>query len=466
MAKTTKGGLGRGLNSLISGSMEEALPAETAQARAAQVRAAQIKAEHAKERSQVSFEDEAKELPKAAEAATEAKEQVKQVETLQEKPSSEPQREAEAPSATVVQVQERGQVPQHAREKEQGQGRVLQQEQGQGRVLQQAPAQVPQQVQVQPKAQGPVSQQTPAQTQERTRPQAQVPQRTQVSKTPKLYFEEDDHVVIKSIKERAADEVAISSIKPNPDQPRTNFKQEELEELAASIEKEGLLQPILVRPVGKSYQIIAGERRWQACRMLGMKTIPVRIREADDDKALELALIENLHREDLNPIEEAYGYRRLMERRSMTHSEIAETVAKSRSTVANALRLLELPEEAQQLLFEEKISAGHARAILSIPTNEGRRKLTERLVKEKISVREAETIARLFAGVKSKEEIPERPPVPKSFKVIARALCDVLQTNVRVKNIQGKNKIEIEFKDEEDLERLFDIMTAAEIELD
>ena len=200
--------------------------------------------------------------------------------------------------------------------------------------------------------------------------------------------------------------------------------------------------------------------------MLGMKTIPVRIREADDDKALELALIENLHREDLNPIEEAYGYRRLMERRGLSHSEIAEKVAKSRSTVANALRLLELPEEAQQLLFEEKISAGHARAILSIPSNEGRKRLTERMVKEKISVREAETIARLFAGAKKKEETPERPPVPKSYKVVARALCDVLQTNVRVKVVQGKNKIEIEFKDEEELERLFDIMTAAEIELD
>src|SRR5699024_1878389 len=137
-------------------------------------------------------------------------------------------------------------------------------------------------------------------------------------------------------------------------------------------EKDGLLQPILVRPIGyQKYQIIAGERRWQACKMVGLPTVPVRIKEADDDLALELALVENVQRSDLNPIEEAYGYRRMMERRNLTQSGVAQAMSKGRSTVANALRLLELPEEAQQLLFEEKITAGHARAILSIPTKEG-----------------------------------------------------------------------------------------------
>ena len=269
-------------------------------------------------------------------------------------------------------------------------------------------------------------------------------------------------MVIKSIKERIADEVPLSSVKPNPDQPRTSFKKEEMEELAASIEKEGLLQPILVRSIGKEYQIIAGERRWQACQMLGKATIPIRVHEADEDKALELALVENIHREDLNPIEEAYGFRRLMERRGLTQSEVAETVSKGRSTVANALRLLELPEDAQQLLFEEKISAGHARAILSVPSKEGRQKLTERMVKEKMSVREAESLARLFAGAQNKAGTPVRKPVPKSFKAVARALRETLKANVRVKTVQGKNKIEIEFKDEEELERLFGIITASE----
>lgn len=271
----------------------------------------------------------------------------------------------------------------------------------------------------------------------------------------------EDHVTIKSVVQRRTDEVPITSVSPNPDQPRTNFKREQLEELAASIEKDGLLQPILVRPVGpQKYQIIAGERRWQACKMVGLETVPIRIKEADDDQALELALVENVQRSDLNPIEEAYGYRRMMERRNLTQSEVAQAMSKGRSTVANALRLLELPEEAQQLLFEEKITAGHARAILSIPSQEGRQKLTNKLVEEKLTVREAEAIARLFSG-KRNDAPKKKEPLPKSYKTVARALKDVLQTNVKVKSVQGKNKIEIEFKDEEDLERLFEELIAA-----
>ncbi len=272
----------------------------------------------------------------------------------------------------------------------------------------------------------------------------------------------EENVQIKGIVERKLDEVPIDYVSPNPDQPRTNFKKEEIEELGASIEKDGVLQPILVRMVAKnSYQIIAGERRWQACKLIGLKTVPIRIKEADDDKALELALVENVQRSDLNPIEEAYGYRRLMERRNMTQSEVAQAMSKGRSTVANALRLLELPEEAQQLLFEEKITAGHARAILSIPTKEGRLKLTEKLVEDKLSVREAEALARLLSGKKEGEGPSNRQPVPQSFKTVAKALREVLNTNVRVKSSKGKNKIEIEFKDESDLERLFEELIAS-----
>lgn len=265
---------------------------------------------------------------------------------------------------------------------------------------------------------------------------------------------------VREMDERRLDELPLNSIQPNPEQPRTNFKKEDLEELAASIEKEGLLQPIVVRKVGDHYQIIAGERRWQACRTLGLQSVPVRIKEADDDKALELALIENVQRSDLNPIEEAYGYKRLMDRRHMTQSEVAQAVSKGRSTIANALRLLELPESAQQLLFEEKITAGHARAILAVPTKEGREKLTERLANEKLSVRETEALARLMAGREAQKEAPvHRVPTPKSFKKAARSLRETLGTNVRVKTVQGKNKIEIEFADENDLERIFSLIT-------
>ena len=259
--------------------------------------------------------------------------------------------------------------------------------------------------------------------------------------------------------ERETDEVSIDLVEPNPNQPRTNFKKEELEELAESIKRNGLLQPILVRKVGDKYQIIAGERRYQACKLIGLERVPIRVREVDDDETIMLALIENIQRSDLNPIEEAYGYRRMMERGKMTQSQVAQAVSKGRSTVANALRLLELPEDAQLLLFEEKITAGHARAILSVPTTEGRTKLTKKLMEEDLSVRETEAIARLLSG-KTEKKPAARPQTPKSYKTVARSLRDTLQTDVRVKSVKGKNKIEIAFKDEADLERLFRIITA------
>lgn len=255
-------------------------------------------------------------------------------------------------------------------------------------------------------------------------------------------------------------EVLLAQIHPNPNQPRTNFKPEEIEELANSIKRHGLLQPILVRKTGDGYEIIAGERRWQACRSLGMETIPVRFWLADDTEAFEAALVENIQRSDLNPIEEAYGYKRLMERKGMTQSEVAQTVSKGRSTIANALRLLDLPEEAQQLLFEEKITAGHARAILSVPTLEGKKSLTNKLMEEKLSVRETEAIARLLAGREKAASTPSsRVPTPQSFKKAARSMSKILELPVRVKTVQGKNKIEIQFKDEDELQRVVAVLS-------
>ena len=255
-------------------------------------------------------------------------------------------------------------------------------------------------------------------------------------------------------------EVLLAQVHPNPNQPRTNFKPGEIEELANSIKRHGLLQPILVRKTGDGYEIIAGERRWQACRSLGMETIPVRFWLADDTEAFEAALVENIQRSDLNPIEEAYGYKRLMERKGMTQSEVAQTVSKGRSTIANALRLLDLPEEAQQLLFEEKITAGHARAILSVPTLEGKKSLTNKLMEEKLSVRETEAIARLLAGREKAASTPSsRVPTPQSFKKAARSMSKILELPVRVKTVQGKNKIEIQFKDEDELQRVVAVLS-------
>ena len=238
------------------------------------------------------------------------------------------------------------------------------------------------------------------------------------------------------------DEVPIELVHPNPNQPRMHFNKEELDELALSIEKDGLLQPILVREDAEGYEIIAGERRWQASQLAGLKKVPVRIQ-----------------RSDLNPIEEAYGYKRMMERGNRTQSEVASAVSKGRSTIANALRLLDLPEDAQQMLYEEKITAGHARAILAIPSDEGRAKLTEKLAKEKLSVREAESLARLIAGREKQKNNPvKKPPKPRFFRRAAKDLSESFDTKVQVRSVNGKNKIEIEFKDEEDLHRLYDLM--------
>lgn len=261
---------------------------------------------------------------------------------------------------------------------------------------------------------------------------------------------------------KASEMLSLDKIKPNENQPRINFKKEELEELAASIKKDGLLQPILVRPKGDHYEIIAGERRYRASKLAGLTEVPVRIKEADDEETLELALIENIQRSDLNPIEEAYAYKRLMDKKKLNQSQLAQMVSKGRSTIANAVRLLDLPEEAQKLLYEEKITAGHARAILSIPTPEGRMKLTQKLLDSKMSVREAESFARLMSLEPKKKDPSTTSSVPKSYKKVARSLHDKLNTTVKVKTSQGRNRIEIEFKDEEDLQRLVTVMFASE----
>jgi ParB family chromosome partitioning protein len=257
-------------------------------------------------------------------------------------------------------------------------------------------------------------------------------------------------------------ELAIDMISPNPDQPRTDMSEESLLELSDSIKKVGLLQPILVRPMGEGYQIIAGERRWRACRTAGLERVPVRVRSSTEIESLEMALIENLQRKDLNPIEESRGYRRLLTEYRMTQAELADKVSKSRSTVTNALRLLDLPEEVQEIVYQGGMSAGHARAVLSVPDEAVRLKLARRIVDDDLSVREAENLARLFAA--GQTERTPRPATPKSFKVVARQLRRRLGTNVRVKLTKDRGKIEIDFQGEEDLDRIFRLLSQGEVE--
>lgn len=246
--------------------------------------------------------------------------------------------------------------------------------------------------------------------------------------------------------------LSISEIVRNPNQPRKTFDEDKLAELADSIRQNGVLQPILVRRKGQKYEIVAGERRYQASKLAGLKEIPAVVREIDDDKVFQLALIENLQRSDLSPIEEAKGYRQLLTSRSLTQEELAKILSKSRSAIANTLRLMDLPVEVQHMMEQGLLTAGHARAILAVPSEEGRIKLAKKVVTESLTVRQTENLAPLFSVEHT--ETRTRVAAPQSFKRAARELRKMLDTNVKVKQVRGKNKIEIEFKDEDELARI------------
>jgi ParB family transcriptional regulator, chromosome partitioning protein len=254
-------------------------------------------------------------------------------------------------------------------------------------------------------------------------------------------------------------ELPVDLISPNPNQPRTDMDEARVEELADSIKKVGVLQPIIVRPMGDRYQIIAGERRWRASRLADLERVPVRVLATDEVESLEIALIENLQREDLNAIEEARGYRQLLTVHQMTQAELADKVSKSRSAITNALRLLDLPEEVQELVYGGQLTAGHARAVLSVADDGARTRLAAKIAEEGLSVREAENLARLIAA--GHQPHAAKPPTPKSFKMVARSLRQRLSTNVRVRQVKDKGKIEIEFRGEEELERIYRALTEA-----
>lgn len=236
----------------------------------------------------------------------------------------------------------------------------------------------------------------------------------------------------------------IESIEPNPFQPRENFDEKGLQELAASIKKQGVLQPILVRKHGEKYQLIAGERRWRAAIKAGLKEIPAMVMKASDEELLMLTLIENLQREDLNPIEEAKAYKTLQEKFGFTQEEIAEKVGKERSTVANALRLLKLPPIIQEAIANGEISAGHAKVLVSLPPEE-QLKLFKQIKEKKLSVREVEKA--------SKEK---KQKVENVYSDLEELLTSILESKVKIK----PKKIEIFYNGKEHLERIIDLLTS------
>lgn len=257
---------------------------------------------------------------------------------------------------------------------------------------------------------------------------------------------------------RADSTIPIDLIKPYKGQPRTSFKEEELSELTDSIRQNGILQPILVRRNGPTYEIVAGERRYQAARAAGLTEIPVIVRDVSDEDVFRLALIENLQRSDLTPLEEARGYRKLLTEKGMTQEELARALSKSRSAITNTLRLLDLPPEIQEQVEEGRLTAGHARAILAVPNEEGRIRLAHKVIADRLSVRETERLAPLFSAADAVDPVT-RTPMPASFKRAARQMRVALETNVRVKTVRGKNKIEIEFSDEGQLAHIVDLLS-------
>ena len=253
----------------------------------------------------------------------------------------------------------------------------------------------------------------------------------------------------------------IYKVEPNPDQPRRDFDEEELQALSESIAAHGVIQPLTVREMPNGYyQIIAGERRWRAARMANVSDVPVIVVEADDRKAMELALIENLQRQDLNPVEEALGYQSLIEEYGLTQEEAASRVGKSRPAVANALRLLGLCPEVLELLKTGALSAGHARAVLTLKTEKQQLEAAKKIIALSLSVRQAETLCKNMG----------KPPAPKKepvFEVNYMAECEKnlskhLGRGVKIVNGKRKGRFELEFYGEEDLQKLLDTLMKLE----
>ena len=254
----------------------------------------------------------------------------------------------------------------------------------------------------------------------------------------------------------------ISQVEPGMKQPRKRFDDGALQDLADSIRLHGVIQPLTVRRLSSGYyQIIAGERRWRAAKLAGLKEIPAVIIEADDRKVMELGLIENLQREDLNPIEEANGYKVLIEEHGLTQEEVAHRVGKSRPAIANALRLLALPDPVHQLLEEGKLSAGHARAILAAPTGELQKKLAQKVIAEDLSVRQTEHLAKRLAAGEKAAEAPapaQGPDLSIYFKEAEKTLAARFGRKVNIVNGKKKGKIELEYYDAEDLNALLELL--------
>lgn len=250
----------------------------------------------------------------------------------------------------------------------------------------------------------------------------------------------------------------LQKIEPNPNQPRKLFDEEELQVLADSISQHGILQPIAVRKEENGfYQIIAGERRWRAARLAGLRNVPVVVVQADDRATMELALIENLQRQDLNPMEEAMGYKQLMEEYGLTQADVSQKVSKSRPAVANALRLLTLPSDIARMVADGSLSAGHARAVLVLPEPSMQEAAAKKIVALNLSVRQAETLCKNMA--KPRKEAPQKNPLAVDYVAeCEKTLSKSLGRGVKITRGKRKGKLEIEFYGDDDLQTLYEAL--------
>ena len=252
--------------------------------------------------------------------------------------------------------------------------------------------------------------------------------------------------------------VKITQVEPNSEQPRKDFDEDALLELADSIKQFGVLQPLLVQKKNDYYEIIAGERRWRAAKLAGLKEVPVLVREYTEQEVVEISLIENIQRENLNPIEEAMAFKRLLTEFSLKQDEVAERVSKSRTTVTNSMRLLKLDERVQQMIVDDMISTGHARTLLAIENHEEQYNLANKIFDEKLSVRETE---KLIKELKNPKKEKEKKVVENDFiyKDLEEKMKTVMGTKVHVNpKKKGKGKIEIEYYSDEELERIFELI--------
>ncbi len=251
--------------------------------------------------------------------------------------------------------------------------------------------------------------------------------------------------------------ISIQEIRPNKDQPRKHFDKDKLETLVDSIKSHGLIQPIVVRPIEQGYQIVAGERRWKACREAGLKEIPCVIKEMDQRVGLEIALIENLQREDLNAIEESSAYKQLMELYGLTQEELSQVVGKSRPHIANTLRLLNLDEKLKQMVVNEEITSGHARALLRLEDKNLQLETAQKIIEDELSVRETEVLVESLLRVKTKKE--QRTQKIKDYHLVSLedSLKSLLGTKVNIVTGKKKGRIEIEYYSDEELERLIEL---------